>query len=589
MRLRPACLRLSALLLAVGAAGCDSLPDEDDGRGDLVERLDRRREFTVLSEGLRTTGAEAVLRDGSAHTVLAPTDVAFEYLGGGFLDALLRTTDGTLGRALRHHVIAGRLGPDDFVDGDTLRSVDGRPLPVRRVGPVVQVGGVTIDVAEPLEAEGSVAYPAADVILGALTVRERLSLSPSLSEFETAALRTGLLDRVDALPSATVLAPIDDAFAAIEGTAAQLRRSVNDDVLRRTTALHVVAGEPALAEGRWTSLDGDPLEVRREDGAWTVGGREVLRSEELADGRLLVLGGVILEPLSLAERLRIDPATQLFWEDVRDDLPELWARLNDDDDELTVFVPNTFAYGLRGNLLNEELTREANRELNRRLLTVHVVEGELGPSELTNGRELESLEGKPIRVFIVDGVTSIDGRLLDSVPTENVRRASNGAYYTIGGFVFPEVGLIDTFILQGYTRHANAIRATGLEDRFSAPGITVFVTRNPFYAADPRLGLDPAPYLLYNATEASIPTLTEQGATFTALDGSTRTILYEEVARGESCSDGPEPPDPDIEVDDTCSPYRFQRDLAQIYQGEGALDGTASYHLLRSVSYPPGY
>ena len=574
--------RLSPLvlvLLAALGAGCDGLPDEETG-GDLYERLERKRDFQALAGALTDVGEDALLRSERPLTVLAPTDIAFEYVGGDFL-AILTEPDnaGVLARLLRHHVVEGRLSPDDFVDGDTLRSVDGLPLPVRRIGPVVRVGSATLDFTRPVEAGDAVAYPVADVLLGALSTRERVNLSPSLSRFRDYARQADLLDRAEALGSATVLAPIDDAFVNLGGVTDRLfALASNADVAQRALAFHLVPGVPELVDGRTvTSAGGDPLAVRVEGGVRMIGGRRVLREEVTANGRLLVLGGLVLDPLSLAQRLRIEPSTTLFAQDVRTRLPDVWARFEDGGDALTVFAPTNFAYGFRGDAVNAALAEPIHAALNERLLKVHIVEGRLTPDDLTDGRELVTLEGAALGIIREDRAVYFDGRVVST----GARMASNGVVYRMGGFATPFLNVLDTALLRGYTKHVAAIRRAGLAESFLLPGATMFVASDSLHnVAGGRLWANPGPFLLYNATTTSIPGF--DAMTFTALDGAERRI------RRESCPPPTGIPGPDPEPAPLCRPFRLE-DGTYLDQRSGASDGSGYFHEILGLSYPPGY
>ncbi len=558
--------RLALVLLATALAGCDSLPDQSAIEGDLYDQLAGRRAFAAFAEALADAGEAGLVRAGDV-TVLAPTDIAFAYVGEDIAGLLFAGDDPALPRRiLRTHVVAGRLGPDDFVDGDTLRTVDGLPLPVRRIGPVVRVGGATLDVSEPIEGDGGgVAYPLADVLLSALTVRERLGLSPSLSRFDAALSRTGVLDGV--VGDVTVLAPLDGSVASLGALGDRLFfLEDNRDILDRVASFHIVPGVPPLADGAsLTTADGDALEVRVEGGVTTVGGRRVLREEPTADGRLVVLGGLVLEPLTIAERLRIQPEAATYWRQLEVLAPVLWARAQDPDARLTFFVPTATAYDARGADLNNELVKPANAALNLRLLTIHAVEGAWPADELVSGARLPSIEGAPLVVDRRDGdLVTVDGLEIVDVGGRSV----NGHVYLVDAFFTPDVDGFDASILRGFTAHANAVRRAGLEAQFRA-GVTTFVAPNGYYD-QPGVRDDPRAFLLRNTAEALVPRLGD--LTLQMLDGSTRRIEYDPAI----CDLAP-PRDP-------CSPFYFADERAQVYQGNASPDGTSLLHIRR---WPP--
>ena len=127
-----------------------------------------------------------------------------------------------LARVLRHHVVAGRLGPDDFADGATPTAVDGTTLRVRRTGAVVTVNGVTLDVTDATEGADVNRDPAARVALD------------------------------DRTTPRTLFAPDNNAYAA---RSAVLAEPAQAGLARRVTAVHIVQGR----YGRVDLLDGITL------------------------------------------------------------------------------------------------------------------------------------------------------------------------------------------------------------------------------------------------------------------------------------------------------------------------------------------
>ena len=563
---------LATCLVAV-ASGCDGLPTEEEITGNVVEQLERRRGFEDLSDAIASAGLEGLLTSGT-YTILAPTDIAFEYAGDDFLRSITdsRNRD-VLARVLRHHVIAGRVAPEDFVDGATLRTIDGRTLTVQRSGPFVRVDGVAVDIAEGIDAEGSLAYPTGDVLLGALRLRERLTLSPSVSRFLSLTPQVNLLDRAEALESATLLVPLDDAIAALGGIGNSLfGLSSNTDVRARVLEFHLVPGVSPLAPGQsLMSIEGASLPIEVDaDGVRTIAGARVLREEILADGRLLVMGNVVLEPLTLAQQMRIDPTLLQYTQELRAKLPEVWARLQDEDVEVTVFAPTAAGYQSRGAALNNALSDPLNAALNNDLLRIHVVEGSYPPGSLSEGTVLTGFDGSAFTIGTDVGAITLDGKRV-----AGGSKAANGYLYTLGSFILPRADLYDSMLLQGFTRHFQAVRQAGLESTFRAPGATVFLASDSLFAQGPsRLISDPGPFVRYNATTASIPSLA-QTPSFTSLDGASRAI------REVPCPTGDE-------IDRECSPYQLL-DGTQVYQGRASTDGTGTYHVLRTLSLPPGF
>ena len=566
----PPALRVALLVLAATLAACDTSEPDRPAGPDLLGQLSTRTPFETFVEAADDTDLGALLASGGPYTVFAPTETAFAYLGDDFRSVLFDPAQrGVLARVLRHHVVAGRVVASGLADGDTLTSVDGRPLAVRRLGPVLEVGGVRVSPADSVAGDNGVAYAAADVMLGALATAERVRLSPSLTTFERLADRTGALPPagVPAAGRVTILAPLDEGFAALgAGRLSLLQVNTNDPVLRRTVRSHVLPGTPAFVPGATlTALDGDPLAVRSDNGQLPIGGRAVLRVEDTADGRLVLLGGVMLETLTLGERLRIEPLMQSYWQQVRDADPALWTRLNDPSDQLTVFVPTDDAFGALGEPVVVSLGEPVNQPLARRVLRVHAVEGRFPPEAMVDGALLPTADGDALRVEFALGQWRYDGRPYRDAEAPAVR---NGWFYELGSVALPRVDGLDTAILRGYTTHARAVRRAGLETVFRSPGLTAFVLSNAAYINTPQLIARPdlADILRYNATFTPLP---EPGpATFTVLSGETRTVaLFSCLGPG-------------------CTPYVIDDSLFVTRVGP-SLDRTGYLHSLDVFAEPP--
>lgn len=178
---------------------------------------------------------------------------------------------------------------------------------------------------------------------------DRQGASPDLvatavadGRFETLAAALEAAGLVEALQGAgpfTVLAPTDEAFAAVpQATLEALLRPENRDQLARVLKLHVVPGRltgaQALAAGEAATLAGERLTFGLRDGRLNVGQARVLANDVAAsnglihviDRVLLPAGGLGLRPQgrlvigvyvekpgrALASQLRIDREATLL-------------------------------------------------------------------------------------------------------------------------------------------------------------------------------------------------------------------------------------------------------------------------------------
>jgi uncharacterized surface protein with fasciclin (FAS1) repeats len=98
----------------------------------------------------------------------------------------------------------------------------------------------------------------------------------------------------------------------------------------------------------------------------------------------------------------------------------------------TVFAPTNEAFEALGNTL-DTLLEPANKEELTEILTYHVVPGELTASELSDGQQLETVQGDSLRVKIDGEEVTVDGA---KVVTPDVE-ASNGVVHVIDEVLTP--------------------------------------------------------------------------------------------------------------------------------------------------------
>jgi uncharacterized surface protein with fasciclin (FAS1) repeats len=104
----------------------------------------------------------------------------------------------------------------------------------------------------------------------------------------------------------------------------------------------------------------------------------------------------------------------------------------------TVFAPTNDAFDALPEGTLEELTLPENQELLTTILTYHVVSGEVLSTDLTDGQEVETVQGETLTVGVTDtGVTLTDasGNTVNVV-TADVE-ASNGVIHAIDGVLLP--------------------------------------------------------------------------------------------------------------------------------------------------------
>lgn len=84
--------------------------------------------FGTLVDAVTAADLVDTLAGEGPFTVFAPVDAAFEALPKATLDAALADPSGLLTTVLTYHVVPGKVTTDQFVDGGTLKTVQGEEL-----------------------------------------------------------------------------------------------------------------------------------------------------------------------------------------------------------------------------------------------------------------------------------------------------------------------------------------------------------------------------------------------------------------------------------------------------------------------------
>jgi uncharacterized surface protein with fasciclin (FAS1) repeats len=266
--------------------------------GDMFSVIQADENFSTLTAALEATGLSTVLANtDQTYTLFAPTNAAFDALGGDTVNALLADTD-RLTNILLYHVIS-----EQSIDSATAISLSGTSvasansdlLDISLDGAALMINDATVTRADINTSNGlvheidTVLTPPADV-----DVVATLAGMPEYSTLVSLVQSADLADTLaDATKTYTLFAPTNDAFAALD--AALLAGLAADEAALTTILLgHVVDGSvnasaaTALDGGNVTTLSGAewPVVVTT-DGDLTVGGAEVIEADVTATNGII--------------------------------------------------------------------------------------------------------------------------------------------------------------------------------------------------------------------------------------------------------------------------------------------------------------
>jgi len=175
MFLLAACL----LALAVGVAACGDDDDETTTSGaatteqttgsgaeadeNIVQVAQGTTDLSTLVEALTAAELAKTLEGPGPFTVFAPTNEAFEALGGTLNTLLEPANKKELAEVLTYHVVPGELTAAELSNGQMLDPVQGDSLEVKVTGEEVTVNGAAV-VTPDVEASNGVVHVIDEVL-----------------------------------------------------------------------------------------------------------------------------------------------------------------------------------------------------------------------------------------------------------------------------------------------------------------------------------------------------------------------------------------------------------------------------------------
>ena len=290
-----------------------------------------------------------------------------------------------------------------------------------------------------------------------------VSVASDTPDFSTLVAGVKAAELVDTLQSEgpfTVFAPTNEAFEALpEGTLDELLKPENKDQLTDILTYHVVAGKVMAAD----LSDGQEVETV-QGGILTVGidGEAVTLTDEAGNtvnvvdtdidagnGVIHVIDGVVMpasDDMDMGEDEGAAAGTIVDVAAGNEDFATLVAAVTAADlvetlsgeGPFTVFAPNEAAFATLPAGTVEELVKPENKDQLTAILTYHVVAGKVMAADLSDGQEVETVQGGILTVGI-DGdmvtLTDENGATVNVIATDVA--ASNGVIHVIDGVVTP--------------------------------------------------------------------------------------------------------------------------------------------------------
>ena len=153
-------LGVAVMALALGLAACggggDTSATETSGgaatsegggsaaAGNIVAVAKETPELSILVEAVAAAGLVETLEEPGPYTVFAPTNEAFEALGGKLEELLEPQNKKELTEILTYHVAPGEVSSGELENGQMIETVQGEDLEVAIKGEEVTVNGAKV-------------------------------------------------------------------------------------------------------------------------------------------------------------------------------------------------------------------------------------------------------------------------------------------------------------------------------------------------------------------------------------------------------------------------------------------------------------
>jgi transforming growth factor-beta-induced protein len=338
----------------------------------------------------------------------------------------------------------------------------------KRLSAVLIVGAMTFAACG---SDGNDAAPADTEV--AAEVGTIVDVAVANGSFDTLVAAVTAADLVETLSSPgpfTVFAPTDDAFAALPaGLVDALLLPENKATLAKILTYHVVSGEVMAADvtdGDVATVEGQTIALSTADGVTVNGANVIIADVPASNGVIHAIDAVLLPPdvdaaalLAPAEEEAVEApvVTDAMAEDdaMAEEMESFGtivdvAVLNGSFETLvaavtaadlaetlsgegpfTVFAPTDDAFAALPEGLVAALLLPENKDTLVKILTYHVVSGEVFAADITDG-DVATVEGQTVALSTADGVT-VNGAtvLIADVP------ADNGVIHAIDAVLVP--------------------------------------------------------------------------------------------------------------------------------------------------------
>lgn len=360
-------------------------------------------------------------------------------------------------------------------------------------------------------------------------IAELATSSSELTTLVSALQAAGLVSALQADGPFTVFAPRNAAFDAVGSSTVQaLLASGNEAALTDLLTYHVVPGRYTAADlaggAMLTTLAGGTLTVEGGSSVTVDGATVVTADLEASNGVVHIIDGVLLEGLDIVQRASVTADVSTLVTAVgAADLADVLSGTG----PFTVFAPINDAFaGIPSEQLDRLLDSD-NQALLQKVLTYHVIPGEVRAADLVDGATVTTVEGTALTIDL-DGGPMVNGANIIATDIET----ENGVIHLIDAVMLENLDVVDQAVVNGFSALVGAVQTADLETTLrtdnDGAGFTVFAPTDAAFEALPSVPSDPAvlaDILLYHVLGGEVrSTDLSDGLVATTLQGGTFTV-----------------------------------------------------------------
>ena len=497
---------------------------------DIVEKAILTSATQTLAAAVVAGDLVSTLQGPGPFTVFAPNNEAFDALGDYTLEALLEPANqALLQEILTYHVIAGDIRAADLTDGAMVATVEGGDVTIDLSGTTPKVNGADI-IATDIVVENGVIHLIDGVLIPELDIVETAIITEQAATLVAAVDAGGLVSTLQGPGPFTVFAPINEAFEALgEYTLEALLDPANQAILADVLTYHVIAGDIRAADltdgAMVTTVEGGDVTIDLSGATPKVNGADIIATDIVVEnGVIHLIDGVLTESMDVVQRASVTDVTSTLVAAV--DAGDLVATLQGTG-PFTVFAPINEAFEALGTDKLDVLLDPANLALLQKVLTYHVIPGDIRAADLTDGAMVTTVEGTDVTIDLSGAMPMVNGANI--IATDIV--VENGVIHLIDGVLTENADIVDVAVLNGFSTLVELVGMAGLEGTLRSDnggaGFTVFAPTDESFAALATVPMGQAliDVLTYHAVGATVGSGDlSDGQVVTTVEGSTFTV-----------------------------------------------------------------